>query len=465
MMAAWVGLAALVGLAAAAPADMLITDLPGAPAGLNFNQYSGYVEVDAALEKSLFFWFVESQGDPSTDPLLLWLNGGPGSSSIGYGFFLEHGPFRVQADGATLALNPWAWNRDASVIYLESPAGVGFSYSDTTEGLSTNDATTAQDAYAFLQGWFELFPEYKNRNAFYITGESYGGHYVPTLANVILDEQPDWFPSLKGLGIGNPGIDNDWYYNVNEYAFVTFMYEHALIPQDAYLGAVKACGWSQYLGQCDNETFYIEPTPVCKASTTKALSYVPQSIDPYDVYAPTCPLSKTGHAFVESSTPFLKHMAVKYGMDVSYDPCMEDYATAYLNTEAVQEAIHARPGTNWRPSGGIKYDNPGDMMAPYFTRFIAETDWRILIWSGDVDAAVPFEGTQKWIECLGQPVTTDWKNWYTNDEVYGRQIGGSYKVYEGISFLTIKGCGHTVQSYCPQLGYEYYHDWLINGLY
>jgi carboxypeptidase C (cathepsin A) len=43
----------------------------------------------------LFFWFVESQGNPSTDPLLLWLNGGPGSSSVGYGFFLEHGPFEV----------------------------------------------------------------------------------------------------------------------------------------------------------------------------------------------------------------------------------------------------------------------------------------------------------------------------------------------------------------------------------
>jgi serine carboxypeptidase-like clade 2 len=154
---------------------MHITDLPGAPSNLSFDQYSGLVEVDADLGKKLFFWFVESQGDPTTDPLLLWLNGGPGSSSIGYGFFLEHGPFRVQPDGLTLGLNEYAWNRDASIIYLESPAGVGFSSSETLQGLNTNDAITANDAFAFLNAWFELFPEFKNRNAFYITGESYAG--------------------------------------------------------------------------------------------------------------------------------------------------------------------------------------------------------------------------------------------------------------------------------------------------
>jgi hypothetical protein len=60
-------------------------------------------------------------------------------------------------------------------------------------------------------------------------------------------------------------------------------------------------------------------------------------------------------------------------------------------------------------------DNPGDIMVPYFERFINETDWRILIWSGDVDAAVPFIGTQRWIECLGQDVKRDWNNWFTND--------------------------------------------------
>ena len=194
----------------AAPENLKVTNLPGAPADVPFDQYSGFIEVDSTLGKSLFFWFVESQGNPSTDPLLLWLNGGPGSSSVGYGFFLEHGPFQIQPDGETLLLREYPWNRDANIIYLESPAGVGFSYSNTTAGISTNDQVTANDTYAFLQGWFNLFPEYRGTNDFYVTGESYGGHYVPTLASKILDEKPDWLGSMKGIGIGNPGIENDW---------------------------------------------------------------------------------------------------------------------------------------------------------------------------------------------------------------------------------------------------------------
>ena len=79
----WATLLAVVDVASAAPQDLLITNLPGAPPDLNFAQYSGFVNVDPVLGKNLFFWFVESQGNPSTDPLLLWLNGGPGSSSVG----------------------------------------------------------------------------------------------------------------------------------------------------------------------------------------------------------------------------------------------------------------------------------------------------------------------------------------------------------------------------------------------
>ena len=74
----------------------------------------------------------------------------------------------------------------ANVLFLESPVGVGFSYSNTSSDYETNgDKKTAADNYLFLVNWLERFPEYKTRD-FYIAGESYAGHYVPQLAHTIL---------------------------------------------------------------------------------------------------------------------------------------------------------------------------------------------------------------------------------------------------------------------------------------
>jgi len=158
---------------------------------------------------------------------------GPGCSSLGYGAFQELGPFRVNSDGKTLYRNPYAWNEGetiiniinlfhydaflsnyltyilmkyavANVLFLESPAGVGFSYSNTTSDYdNSGDKSTAKDAYVFLINWLERFPQYKTR-AFYITGESYAGHYVPQLASTILHNNKlynNTIINLKGISV------------------------------------------------------------------------------------------------------------------------------------------------------------------------------------------------------------------------------------------------------------------------
>jgi serine carboxypeptidase-like clade 2 len=166
-----------------------VAGLPGQPAGVGFAQYAGYVTVDAAAGRALFYYLAEADGGAAASskaPLLLWLNGGPGCSSLGYGAMEELGPFRVKSDGVSLYRNPYSWNNVANVMFLESPIGVGFSYSNTTADYSRmGDNSTAEDAYKFLVNWMERFPEYKGRD-FYLAGESYAGHYVPQLAHAIL---------------------------------------------------------------------------------------------------------------------------------------------------------------------------------------------------------------------------------------------------------------------------------------
>ncbi|KAL8554455.1 hypothetical protein ACS0TY_002596 [Phlomoides rotata] len=289
-------------------ADMIV-QLPGQPS-VSFSQYSGYVTVDPTVGRALFYYFTEAE-DSSSKPLVLWLNGGPGCSSIGSGAFTELGPFRVNPDGKTLWYNKYAWNNVANVVFLESPAGVGFSYSNRTSDYVTGDKQTAADAYTFLVNWLERFPEYKTRDL-YITGESYAGHYVPQLADLVLQNNKitnQTVINLKGIAIGNAYTDytDRW----------TGTYDHfwtsALMSDETHQGILANCNFSSSEAP-DSE--------VCDKFQDKA--YNEQgNVFTYDIYAPLCGSNST--------SPSIS----------SYDPCSDDYVYAYLNMPQVQEALHA----------------------------------------------------------------------------------------------------------------------------
>ncbi|XP_048462040.1 lysosomal protective protein-like [Rhincodon typus] len=194
-----------------------VLDLPGLSTRLNFRQWSGYLQASAG--KHLHYWFVTSQRNPVKDPVVLWLNGGPGCSSLD-GFLSENGPLHVNDDGSTLYINKYSWNKVANVLYLESPVGVGFSYSDD-QNYATDDDEVAENNYLALQDFFSKFPNFTS-NDFYIFGESYGGVYTPTLSLKIADGQARI--NLKGYAVGN-GLSSIYY---NDQSLVYFGYYHGL---------------------------------------------------------------------------------------------------------------------------------------------------------------------------------------------------------------------------------------------
>ncbi|GAB4827171.1 Serine carboxypeptidase-like 20 [Ancistrocladus abbreviatus] len=147
-------------LTESAPQNALVTQLPGFNGTFPSKHYSGYVTVDETHGRKLFYYFVLSERNPSQDPLVLWLNGGPGCSSFD-GFVYEHGPFNFEAakkqgDLPMLYLNPYSWSKVSNMIYLDSPAGVGFSYSENTSDYVTGDLKTASDTHTFL---LKVLPE------------------------------------------------------------------------------------------------------------------------------------------------------------------------------------------------------------------------------------------------------------------------------------------------------------------
>eukprot|EP00798_Chlamydomonas_sp_ICE-L_P013840 gene13840-19761_t len=180
-----------------------ITALPGFSGDLPSAHYSGYVPVSEDNDKQLFYWLVSSEGSVRDDPVVLWLTGGPGCSAMD-ALVYEHGPFiysyasedEDEEVGEILLEenpfswskeNPFSWSKAATMIYVDSPAGVGMSYSsDPERDYVTNNMITIEDLYSFLQQVLDEFPSLRD-NDLYIAGESYGGVYVPLLAKKVVD--------------------------------------------------------------------------------------------------------------------------------------------------------------------------------------------------------------------------------------------------------------------------------------
>eukprot|EP00607_Mallomonas_marina_P002197 CAMPEP_0182437242 /NCGR_PEP_ID=MMETSP1167-20130531/84912_1 /TAXON_ID=2988 /ORGANISM="Mallomonas Sp, Strain CCMP3275" /LENGTH=643 /DNA_ID=CAMNT_0024630087 /DNA_START=54 /DNA_END=1985 /DNA_ORIENTATION=- len=191
----------------AADRDEIIS-LPGWNNVLPSKHFSGYL--DGSRTSHLHYWLVLAETSPETSPLVVWFNGGPGCSSMD-GFFYEHGPFEVDpSDYSVLKLRSSRWSSVANVLYIEAPVGVGFSYSDDHQ-YKLDDDRTALENRAALEDFFKKFPEFIG-NDFYITGESYAGIYVPTLAQAILEGQDDGTyqgAKLTGIAVGNGCTGND----------------------------------------------------------------------------------------------------------------------------------------------------------------------------------------------------------------------------------------------------------------
>ncbi|XP_023773257.1 serine carboxypeptidase 1 isoform X1 [Lactuca sativa] len=382
---------------------------------VDFDHFAGYITVDLKAGRALFYYFVESPHNSSTKPLLLWLNGGPGCSSFGYGAMEELGPFRVNSDGKTLYRNDYAWNNVANVLFLESPAGVGFSYSNKTSDYTTaGDKQTAKDSYTFLINWLERFPEYKTRD-FFITGESYAGHYVPQLASLILSENKKTnqkIINLHGIAIGNAWLDD----NISNQGMFDYLWTHALISDETNAGIKKYC---DYISGNFPEK--------CNQYLNQGISELGR-IDIYNIYAPLC----------DNTTQKLGSGSVK-----NFDPCSSLYVSSYLNQAKVQEALHAR-NTSWRHCSSFDWPDSPTTVLPIINQLIG---YGISVWiySGDTDGIVPVTSSRYSINKLKLPVESAWRPWYYNKEVGGYVVG-----YKGAVLTTVRGAGHAVPSYQPE---------------
>eukprot|EP01006_Ploeotia_vitrea_P030048 TRINITY_DN62506_c0_g2_i1.p1 TRINITY_DN62506_c0_g2~~TRINITY_DN62506_c0_g2_i1.p1 ORF type:complete len:501 (+),score=39.90 TRINITY_DN62506_c0_g2_i1:29-1531(+) len=476
-----------------------ITSLPGFKGTIPSKMYTGYLDAGDP-ETKMFYWFAESENDPANDPVALWVQGGPGASSVKDGLFVENGPFQFIIDSTgeppnQLELRPFRWTRNASVIFWESPPGVGYSYCGTPNSNKTcgrwTDESTAQANYAFLCNFFQKYPQFRSNN-FYITGESYAGIYIPMLAKLIQDGSCQI--NLKGLAIGN-GSKGRYKTKCKIYRKYTLdvLHMHYMVPTPIYNNVIKHC-YSKQLG-----VNWCNATEECKMYSKQA-SEAAGRYNFFDVYD-TCPrgrytflnslcshrdvrwacraenmtvqdekqldavLRDPYQAFYQpgmggTTTETVKHVP-NFG-DTGNIRCPGRKPDEYLRANGVREALGGLH--EW---GSQRYDYHSTLNSTFPLLRELASQYDIFIYSGDADTQVPYPGTEWELKSIGFPVTKPWRPWHLSSE--GNPVAGYITEYgqtkfnsHRFSYITMKDAGHLVPHYTPRAAWEMFEA-LITG--
>ena len=396
----------------------------------NVQQYSGYFDINATTNKHYFYWAFESRGNPLTDPVILWMTGGPGCSS-GLALLVENGPCKIDGNG-DLHNNPYSWNSAATIIYIDQPADVGFSYSDQG-GLDHNETQVGNDMYAFLQSFYSRFPKFL-KNDFFIYGESYGGHFAPATAHRVwqgMQAHEGLYIPLKGLSVGNgltdPSIQYKYYAEL-AYNWCKTVKGESCISKAAYeqqVAAIPAC--IALINQCQNGTRHDCDIAQEVCGNSQMGPYFSTGLNPYDIRIP-CQVP-----------------GLCYNLSTSHN---------FFNRPDVQAALGvAGKNITWHMcSGLVNQMFSADWMKDInvVVPALLESNIRVLIYAGDMDWICNWIGNKHWT--LGLPwsnqtafVSAADKPWYVEfvEAGFARSVSSS-TVNMLFTFVQIHGAGHMV---------------------
>ncbi|CAH9138166.1 unnamed protein product, partial [Cuscuta epithymum] len=309
-----------------------INSLPGQTVNVTFKQFSGYIVSDDYYGRSLFYYFVEAQSkrSPTLLPLTLWLGGAHGCSSSGNALFTENGPFRPAKDGK-LILNPFSWNLVSNMLYVDSPIGTGFSFSNTDSDYTKwNHSMTVHENMKFVLKWFEKFPKYRNSD-FYLAGDGSAGHLIPQLAALMLEynQHNDAMPiKLKGIALGNPGMGTPGIDTAD------YLWYHGVISQELYTMLKTVCSYAKQFYEGHHGKFSKD----CQIVSDKMFEETGEDFEMDSLLSPNC----------VSSNPLARENIIGY-------PCLSENTLAYLNKPEVRKALHvnkARFPYHWNTCEG-----------------------------------------------------------------------------------------------------------------
>jgi len=455
-----------------------ITALPGLPPEAEKflgTMATGYIPVSEDGGRQIFYWFVQSQGTPETDPLLLWTNGGPGCSGL-IGFLTEMGPFRPTTDeGALLELNPYAWTEFANMVFVEIPAGVGFS-TTTDPTLQYNDSLVAEDNWRFILGFLDRYPHLQSLD-FWLTSESYGGHYLPTLATEIVEKNKGEV-NFKGFVVGNPLL----YQAYTSYGMYATWQAWGMYPANLWeLFVSNNCHYS-FTPDDPNRTLVPmdkETQNLCtrvRHEIESSMGYSENLMNPYYLGAPKCRRGKNDAPMRSFSFAAGDKIASRLPAleNYKYPPCIRTFAKAYLNREDVQRAIHVKC-SGWQCSDGkvVTWDECGQDVArrpktysmesnnanmiPVIRNLVENASLRMMIMSGNQDPICSTLSAQMWLwnkSIIPYNNSDPWTHFAIDGQLAGFSTNFTAANGHGFRFTVVNGAGHMIPTAQPKRAYE-----------
>ncbi|TNY19149.1 Alpha/Beta hydrolase protein [Rhodotorula diobovata] len=421
------------------------------------HQTSGYLDND--LGHHHYFWQFDSRNDPANDPIVLWLNGGPGCSSF-TGLLQELGPCHARPDGQDPVYNPYSWNNNASLIFLDQPVGVGYSYADKhDEGVWTTEAA-ARDIYAFLQIFFDEYADKFGEVDFHIAGESYAGRYIPLFADYIRkqNEHADE-RGLRKINLVSTLIGNGFTDPLRQYAQY-----HPTVCTDQMGGPFvdeRGCAkMERALPGCQSLVKACYDRPHVSALCASASAYCETRV--------TAPYFETGRS---------SYNMLKFG-----DYKEEKWIAQWLNRESVRHELRV----DLDPHGhGVKkfvgcsdkvfehFTLSGDQVKPSFQQVADLLDNSIatLLYVGTLDFICNWLGVADWATHLtwsrGEEFSKEpLRAWYASPELAheGNETvrAGEFRQVGRFALAGVDGAGHFVPYDKPQEALALFNGWVMN---
>ncbi|KZV90909.1 alpha/beta-hydrolase [Exidia glandulosa HHB12029] len=414
-------------------------------------QVSGYLDV--ARGDHIFFWFFEARNNPADAPFILWLNGGPGSSSF-MGLLFELGPCRISENGTGTTHHEHSWNENANIIFIDQPLSVGYSYSERGTVVASSEQA-AKDIWSFFQLFFSAFPEYADL-PFHAAGESYGGHYVPAIAaeiyqhNLAHDGLLDI--SLESIVLGNGWTDP---FVQTEYAaewICTGPYADKLVDEPYGETCERL---RQQAAQCQTliKRCYAFPSRMTCIPAQVACEMLPWKkspiddlgLNPYDVRKP-CAGGVSDACYIEVA-----------------------WISTYLNREDVKEQLGVPASRKFASSSSttfLAFTSSGDSMKDFghVIPALLNGGIRVLNYAGKADSVCDFMGNLAWMGQLDHPLSRELASkqispWRLRDGT----IAGDVVEARNFTFIAIAEAGHMVPFDQPEAAKDMIERWIAGS--